>query len=374
MRIRTASSLIAFPIGRKFAVVNYLTRTSLLCTAEDLTWLTLAPDWTDVDEIARCHPCGIDSAVRTCLRKLTDLGLLLLEGSDAASRDEEYVKDWKMDRAAAFLHFLSCDMAFEDLESSTRAQIEKAREQTPPELFSFSSAGRIQLPGDDDASDESLFRVMRRRRTIRFGSDRAVAVEHIAKCLRVGLGITGFVRTAAAWLPLKMTPSGGARNPFESFVIARNVAGLNTGVYHYAAIDHTLGLVEEGPLPRFADLLGGQDWADSMPVLIILVASLNRTAWKYQDPNAYRVVLIEAGHIAQNIMLACTQAELTACPTAALSHSSIRKLLRLESLADAPLYAMAIGHPASDPDEIISTKEYLLNLRQSAESSAVASV
>ena len=29
--------------------------------------------------------------------------------------------------------------------------------------------------------------------------------------------------------------------------------------------------------------------------------------WKYDDPNAYRVVLIEAGHIGQNIMLAATQ-------------------------------------------------------------------
>ena len=33
--------------------------------------------------------------------------------------------------------------------------------------------------------------------------------------------------------------------------------------------------------------------------------------------DAYRVVLIEAGHIGQNIMLAATREGLSACPTAA---------------------------------------------------------
>ena len=54
-------------------------------------------------------------------------------------------------------------------------------------------------------------------------------------------------------------------------------------------------------------MVHNQEWADPMVAMIILVAILERTTWKYHDPNAYRVVLIEAGHIAQNIMLACTE-------------------------------------------------------------------
>ena len=56
-----------------------------------------------------------------------------------------------------------------------------------------------------------------------------------------------------------------------------------------------------------------------MPAVIFLVAELRRTSWKDNDPNAYRVVLIEAGHIAQNMMLACANNNLTTCPTAALT-------------------------------------------------------
>ena len=67
--------------------------------------------------------------------------------------------------------------------------------------------------------------------------------------------------------------------------------------------------------------------------------------WKYDDPNAYRVVLIEAGHIGQNIMLAATRNGLSACPTAALNHSTIRECVSLKRLTDAPVYALTLAVP-----------------------------
>ncbi len=47
-------------------------------------------------------------------------------------------------------------------------------------------------------------------------------------------------------LPLAMTPSGGARNPFELYVYAARVDGLKPGFYHYGALAHDLGLVRAG--------------------------------------------------------------------------------------------------------------------------------
>jgi nitroreductase len=67
--------------------------------------------------------------------------------------------------------------------------------------------------------------------------------------------------------------------------------------------------------------------------------------WKYEDANAYRVVLIEAGHIGQNMMLAATSHGLSACPTAALCHSAIKRLLGLDRFTDAPIYALTIAAP-----------------------------
>jgi SagB-type dehydrogenase family enzyme len=145
-----------------------------------------------------------------------------------------------------------------------------------------------------------------------------------------------------------MTPSGGARNPYEAYVIAQNVIGLDPGLYHYSALDHDLGHMPSPCLPSFSEILGGQDWADEMAALILLCADFERPMWKYNDANAYRVVLIEAGHIAQNIMLAATRNDLSACPTAALSHSAIKKLLGLASLTTAPIYALTLAVPGKE--------------------------
>ena len=60
-----------------------------------------------------------------------------------------------------------------------------------------------------------------------------------------------------------MTPSGGARNPYEAYVFARNVEGLEPGIYHYSALEHSLARVSAAT-PALSDLVGGQEWADTM--------------------------------------------------------------------------------------------------------------
>jgi SagB-type dehydrogenase family enzyme len=162
-------------------------------------------------------------------------------------------------------------------------------------------------------------------------------------------------------LPLKMTPSGGARNPYEGFVFVRNVEGLEPGTYHYSAVQHSLERITGDDDVTGTAMLAGQDWGDSMAAVIFLVAVLKRTTWKYNDPNAYRVVMIEAGHIAQNILLAATEKTLASCPTGALSHSKISAALALKDLTHTPVYAVGLGKPMDsgfDADEIISPDEF----------------
>lgn len=189
-----------------------------------------------------------------------------------------------------------------------------------------------------------LLALMARRRTIRDFMTEALEAEDLAACLFAGCGITGWTENCTGKLPLSMTPSGGARNPFEVYVVVRNVIGLAPGTYHYDAMAHSLDLVG-GPSPQLSELIGGQDWANGAACAIVLVANFDRSMWKYCDANAYRVVLIEAGHIVQNIMLAATDANLTACPSAALAHSAVAEHLGLDPILQAPVYAAIMGRP-----------------------------
>jgi SagB-type dehydrogenase family enzyme len=186
---------------------------------------------------------------------------------------------------------------------------------------------------------------MERRRTVREIAAPDIGLDELADCLHAGFGITGETVTETGVLPLAMTPSGGARHPYEAYVYARNVRGLAPGFHHYSGRQHTLRRLEGDTYPLPSQLLGEQYWADVMPCVILLVADFRRTMWKYPESNAYRVVLIEAGHIGQNIMLAATARGLSACPTAALAHSAIERYLGLTKLTQSPVYALTLSVP-----------------------------
>ena len=273
---------------------------------------------------------------------------MVVAGSELARREEQYLSEWQWIIPTGMLHFCLEDAEFMSLEESEAIQRERIQTEPQPALMLRNRDRGIPVIGlPAPATSHGLLEIMARRRTVRAAAAPSIGLSQLSDCLFAGMGITGHTSNCVGRLPLGMTPSGGARNPYEAYVFARRVTGLEPGIYHYSAADHDLGLVG-GALPEFSGLLGGQDWADEMPCLVVLVADFRRTMWKYRDPNAYRVVLIEAGHIGPNIMLAATRHGLSACPTAALAQGRIRHALGLQHITEAPIYAMTLAVPGTE--------------------------
>lgn len=226
--------------------------------------------------------------------------------------------------------------------------MERRIDHQPPLALTESNVGAssvVELPAVDFT--DSFFRTLRRRRSHRAFAGRPLRLVALARVLAAGLAITDFATSRLSErglgpLPLKPTPSGGARNPYEAYVVVRAVDGLEAGVYHYAGGEHTLGR-RPGTVPPFSRLLGGQEWFDAAAAVVFLVASFARTAWKYPHPTAYRVVLMEAGHIAQNLLLAATREELAAAPTAAIHDGVVERLLGLSPPLQSAVYAVVLG-------------------------------
>ena len=345
MRVRTSRTLVFTPDEAVLVGCNFLTRNVFGCDAETLDRLTAAKDWSDFDT-AVDRSFGGDKAL---VEELIEHDAVVVAGSDLEKREKQYLRDWRWTVPAGLMHFTLEDADYMSLEEGEALQQQHLAAERQPALFRR-NRNRLPvspLPASLDRSE--LLQLMARRRTVRAAARSTITVEQLADCLFAGMGITGYTQNRVGRLPLGMTPSGGARNPFEAYVLARSVEGLAPGVYHYSAVDHDLGRLQGDEMPAFSSLLGGQDWCDQMPCLILLVADLRRTMWKYEDANAYRVVLIEAGHIGQNIMLAATEHGLSACPTAALSHSRIRETLGLGRVTDAPTYALTLAVPGIEP-------------------------
>ena len=68
-----------------------------------------------------------------------------------------------------------------------------------------------------------------------------------------------------------------------------------------------------------------------------------RTRWKYPAPRAYRVVLIEAGHVCQTFCLVATSLGLAPFCTMALADSAIEKDLKIDGVSESILYTAGVG-------------------------------
>ncbi|RUU57858.1 SagB/ThcOx family dehydrogenase, partial [Mesorhizobium sp. M2C.T.Ca.TU.002.02.1.1] len=168
--------------------------------------------------------------------------------------------------------------------------------------------------------------------------------------LYCSMGITGFYDIPGIGkLPIKMAPSGGARNPYEAYVAVLKVQGLAKGIYHYSAYDHSLGRLASLRTEQIVKLAAEQQWTINAAAMIILVASVERTMWKYGHPNALKVIFIEAGHIAQNMLLLATELGLSTCPTAALDGQVADKILGLNSPFLYPVHAIVLGSKEHEP-------------------------
>jgi SagB-type dehydrogenase family enzyme len=343
MRIRSSQSLIFTPQAGAVLGYNYLSKSVFECTSDLLPLLSSLCSWSDFDAVAASLPDFERDELAEILTQLIALHALIEENSPLAAQEEEMAHSWAWGLPTALMHFSVQDNAFLTLDEAEAMQREKASAEGTVALYSRNPQP-IALP--DPLAGNALMNLMARRRTIRQSRAVPISLKALSDCLFSGLGITGETENCVGKLPLSMTPSGGARNPYEAYVFAPNVEGLESGIYHYAAIDHTLGRVANMDDVDLAALVGGQEWAADKPCMIVLVAELERTMWKYTDPNAYRVVMIEAGHIGQNIMLTATDQGLTACPTAALNHALVKGLLGRQALTATPVYALSLSVPA----------------------------
>jgi SagB-type dehydrogenase family enzyme len=345
MRFKTSQTLVFSQSRDAIVAFNFLTKSVFQCSQDLLFLLGKLHDWKNPQEIAELVPAFSKDEITDTLGNLQNLSAIVQEGSAIASREADFEKSWTWGLPAALMHYSVQDNDYISLNEAEELQKKKATESGKVDLYlkNLNFKDVIALP--QSAASNPLLTLMAKRRTVRKAKPQTVSLQQLSDCLFAGLGITGETENCVGKLPLSMTPSGGARNPYEAYIFAKNIEGLESGIYHYSATEHSLGMMGSADNVSLSTLIGGQEWGDEMACLIVLCAHLDRTMWKYVDANAYRVVLIEAGHIGQNIMLAATDHGLTACPTAAISHAHVKSELAITSLTQAPIYALSLSVP-----------------------------
>ncbi|MBE7384084.1 MAG: SagB/ThcOx family dehydrogenase [Leptolyngbya sp. SIO1E4] len=178
----------------------------------------------------------------------------------------------------------------------------------------------------------------RSRRSYNTSSD--LPLETLSQLLFLAQGITWDEREFRAM------PSSGALYPLEIYPIVHRVAGLEPGLYHHAIQHHKLELVQPGDLRQPLISAGlSQDFLGEAHVCFVVSGIFQRTRWKYHE-RTYRYVLMEVGHLGQNLYLAATALGLGVCGIGAFFDDDLNQLLAIDGETEAALYLITVGEMA----------------------------
>ncbi len=224
------------------------------------------------------------------------------------------------------------------------------RPAPPPPITTRRSVGRIRLPRP--ALHGGLREALIARRTWRQLRDAPLSLQDLGTLLGVTFGIQAWADApGAGWSALKTSPSGGARHSLEAYLCVRRVDGLDAGLYHYRGDRHRLDLLAPGCTARdIGRFLPGQDGYRRAAVVCVLAATLSRVTWRYSHARAYRVILIEAGHLAQTFALVASALGLASFSTGALADSPLEAAFGLSPSTSPVVYAVGAGQRPAGVD------------------------
>ncbi len=188
------------------------------------------------------------------------------------------------------------------------------------------------LPPPVLAGQMSLEAAIAQRRSVREFTDKALTREQIAQLCWAGQGITNRDRGFRA------SPSAGALYPIELYIVTAD------GVDHYRPKGHSLQRHLTGDLRRSLQGAGlDQQPIGRAPACVVITAVVERTARKY-GRRAERYCFLEAGHVAQNILLQATALHLGGVSIGAFEDHKVAAVLKLPE-SHSVLYLLPIGHP-----------------------------
>jgi SagB-type dehydrogenase family enzyme len=138
-------------------------------------------------------------------------------------------------------------------------------------------------------------------------------------------------------------PSGGARYPLELYLLIQRVDGITPGIYHYNVKDHIL----EELSTNKEDIESLKDglyypWSREAAVACFITAVWERNFMKYED-RGYRIVLIEAGHMAHNLALTAAALNIGCCNSVGFHNEHIDETLDIEHEDEDSLCLALLG-------------------------------
>lgn len=174
----------------------------------------------------------------------------------------------------------------------------------------------------------------------RFTHDQ-LSLDELAFLLWATQGVRKELHEAAV---LRTVPSAGCRHPFETYLAILRVGNLENGIYRYLPLDHSLVFVKGGDnlAGHLTAATRGQSFAGQAAVTFIWTVIPERTEWRYAEAS-YKVIALDAGHVCQNLYLACEAIGAGTCAIAAYEQTIVDVLLEVDGNEEFSIYMAPVG-------------------------------
>lgn len=211
----------------------------------------------------------------------------------------------------------------------------------PPQKPFAEDAELIDLiaPNDLKVGKMPLIEAIKGRRSHRKYTNEALTLEELSFLLWATQGTQRVVGHNV----LRTVPSGGARHPFETYLLVNKVNRIEPGLYRYLPLNHKLCFISADSVlsEKIHDACFNQ-YVNNSAVTFIWTVIPYRTEWRYSILSP-KIIALDAGHLCQNLYLASESIGVGACAIGAYDQEKMDRILSLDGKEEFAIYVTTIG-------------------------------
>lgn len=214
----------------------------------------------------------------------------------------------------------------------------------PPAQKSYGKdAELIALPRPDQwaVAKPNIADCIAERKSRRKFTEESLTMDELAYLLWSTQGVKGVTPSGRSY---RTVPSAGGRHALETYLAINRVEGIKPGVYRYVPFEHRLLHLSsgDGMEERLGELASGQSFVGKSAVCFIWSAIPYRMEWRH-GIRAPKFILLDVGHVCQNLYLACESIMCGACAIGLYDQEGMDRLLGLDGEDELVVYLAAVG-------------------------------
>lgn len=215
-------------------------------------------------------------------------------------------------------------------------------EAPPFEVEVKENASIIYFPDISDFEiNVGLRKLIESRSSVRVYSKESLSLAEFGFLLWATQGVREIVSDHNA---LRTVPSAGCRHSFETYIAVMRVEGLKEGLYRYIPSKHAVEFLKSiRDIEMKITKAGfGQRFIADAAAVFFWTTIPYRMEWRY-DLAAHRAILIDAGHVCQNLYLAAEAIGGGTCAVAAFDQTMTDSFLGVDGEEEFCIYLAPVG-------------------------------